>query len=1618
MRKTMKKLTQGATRLLVLALTLLAAGSVLAYASAGDLFEWNNLSASGTHNHSNTSSKWTITLNATENVPNGSVVSVTNISICSRNTYTGTVLQDSDPRYLKIGDVFSQVVNGNETVSGETLTAGTSSYPKLSFDFSDGVALTVGETYDMYLYNTGKASAAASLGAKLVQSNDSKSSLVMTAQGGGYYPLAKITGSVVSTTPVYEASPSGTSVSFSDLSWTLNGSSVELPDDLSSSVISVTLDDGAVLSLDAGIAALSFNVSGTSATLDYDTTKSFSVSAWDFSGLTGVITLRDFPDVLSDAKVTLAAGGVRLEGSESLSYLPYMDSAQTKHVDIAQPVSITSGDGAYFKFVKSDYHFSGTGESTFVRFAMGNKNAGSDNSDQTITQDSGTITVTGSNPPSSSSTASILLAHWGSTCVLNTLGGIFNATNAAVRLGWDGSATWNIGGGSNAATVNTSGISNGENGHSGAGTLNIKDNGTLNLGAYGVKMPGTVGTINLGGGTIKATADTSIANGKAAGTILNSGKVTTFNTQGHTMTLSAQLSGAGQLTKAGAGDLIITGAGTATGKTVINGGKVILSGNEAKVGTGTFELKGGNLEIAPGANNTITLAPQFVVNSSNAYQSDGSGPNIYVGPGTVVINATGSSGNGHFAQSIINIADGGDLQLTRGDLLGYNFTIPVNIAAGGKLTVSKRETFTRKLYLDGGSVYIVKNEADGRSLDLHGGQQTYVTADSSIDAATDSATIWIRNSNATMNVNDSATLSLNAIVAEGDSDAGAVGKGITKTGGGTLKLTKANTATGTLAVNAGTLQLDGGSWTGPVTIAEGASLDIVTDTQFSYGDTIVTLNSSSTISGSVKVNGDVVPVTVSSGVVTFTPAASVTTTSGTSYHPSIEAAFGVFGTAVASDESAVMTVLDGTDLSQYVSAFVTAGYYYDSAAGTVTKAVAKTSAKSYNSLASAIADVGSGTTIELLCASSEAIALDKAITLTETATYSGTLSGSGTLTLTALRNAAMTFGAWTGVVVLPADQSFGGTFFDDYGVSGSTVRLQGANTGWLHYGTVNATTDRGPIATTIEIPTGASLTITGFSPSWANTFNVLKGSGTFAVNLANEPDHSYSEVSAYFLLKDVSNFTGSLSATGAGIAIGASKPVYTTPGGKIMLTTSATIATGKTWTATGGIVLADAAATLTNTDGALSPAPTTTVANSYVKLTGSTYAVDTCKTVTFSGSNFSVAVTTNGQAVAVANNACTVEAGEISFTITPSSGYHVTAVSPSSGSVSGEGPYTYTVAGDTTITVTTEQDSSVEIGAATFAYGVDFTNATVTVAVTEVGAAGTSYTLTVNNKPYVATASAGVVTFNDVEVPRGQAYGTVGYNITSTASTTTGETSGSAPVADVVNASWINENSTTHGQDAAGGSWTNAGAVVYSDGKAEISDNRFVATTASTASRVVLEFDVCFSSASEETVSGDAQAAIKLGEDDNVTTFKILTAGNTWTPVSNAELPINPSETYNVVLTIDYGTSTYKVDVEGKSLTNSAGVASFSLATNKAAVQNIDFAGSGTLMSLKGSQFEGYMVKDALNNFYATIQAATQAYNSANGPYTVLHDGTPLDGWKIDGNTLIKLAKGFFFMAY
>jgi len=546
------------------------------------------------------------------------------------------------------------------------------------------------------------------------------------------------------------------------------------------------------------------------------------------------------------------------------------------------------------------------------------------------------------------------------------------------------------------------------------------------------------------------------------------------------------------------------------------------------------------------------------------------------------------------------------------------------------------------------------------------------------------------------------------------------------------------------------------------------------------------------------------------------------------------------------------------------------------------------------------------------------------------------ITGAGVLTyqFASGNPSALTLGDWTGTVVLKGISSGIEVNLNNYGKTGSTVQITGLSNG--------AYLANAAIAPTVDL--GGNMTLAAFSASFANTINKLTGSGVFSL-AANGTAQGY--VDGYFLIKDVSDFTGSITVAAPGLALGGtSKPSSSAWYGKIVVQEPVTVGSGATWSAD-GVVLYATTATLTVPDGATVPSVVSGVAG---------YKVDADTT------------TTSGSTV-----------------------------------------YSLVAKGAT-------------VSGVTFDYGKDF--ATATVRATVSGDA-TTYTLTVGTTDYPGVVDGSTVTFSGVATGHAAAYDNVDYTIAATDGTspvTVSGGSGAAPVADVT-ADWINERAasatgTSASAEGAGGMWTNA--VTYTDGKATISDNRFVATEASTASRVVLEFNVCFSSTSDEDVSGEAQAAIKLAEVNSVTTFMVLTNGNNWAAVSNAELTPDASATYKVVLTIDYGNNTYGVTVGNYVMTNSTGSASFSLATSKATVQNIDFVGSGTLTSMKGDQIEGYMVKDGQNHFYATIEAATQAYNSANGPYTVLHDGTAPSGWKIDNITkvLTKIAKGLFFMAY
>ena len=383
----------------------------------------------------------------------------------------------------------------------------------------------------------------------------------------------------------------------------------------------------------------------------------------------------------------------------------------------------------------------------------------------------------------------------------------------------------------------------------------------------------------------------------------------------------------------------------------------------------------------------------------------------------------------------------------------------------------------------------------------------------------------------------------------------------------------------------------------------------------------------------------------------------------------------------------------------------------------------------------------------------------------------------------------------------------------------------------------------------------------------------------------------------------------------------------------------------------------------------------------------------------------SISYTSGGEAqVATSAGAITVDAGtSLTATWTAVSGYQITA--------NAEQTINSVVATQTLPSPTVEEMSAV-VSNVNFTYGADYTTAEVTATIS---GEATSATLTYGGNTYNAQVSNGTATFTDVAVSRdsGNIYAPVSYTITTDAHATTGG-SGSAVAADTT--AWFSQSSANLGAPL-GGSWA---TDVNLSTPTNVTDNTFAATAPSTSSRVVLEFEVCFSSTSEEDVSGEAQAAIKLGEENSVTTFMVLTNGNEWAAVSAAGFVPNVSETYKVVLTIDYVSNTYKVDVEGHSMTNVAGAASFPLAANRSSVQNIDFAGSGTLKSLKGDQVEGYMVVDNNGKRYPSIAAAISAYTQdpSIGPLKLLHSGTAPSGWRIDGDTLIKVAKGLFFMAY
>lgn len=224
-----------------------------------------------------------------------------------------------------------------------------------------------------------------------------------------------------------------------------------------------------------------------------------------------------------------------------------------------------------------------------------------------------------------------------------------------------------------------------------------------------------------------------------------------------------------------------------------------------------------------------------------------------------------------------------------------------------------------------------------------------------------------------------------------------------------------------------------------------------------------------------------------------------------------------------------------------------------------------------------------------------------------------TITGAGVLTYQYASGlpGALSLGDWTGTVVLPGISSGIGVNLNNYGKSGSKVQVSGLSSGtWLENATIVP-----------EVNLAGDMTLTAFSASFANTFNKLSGSRAFSLT-ADGTAGGYAD--GYFLIKDVSDFTGPITVVAPGLALGGtSKPSSTEWYGKIVVQAPVTVGSGATWTA-GGVVLANTSATLTVTAGATVPSSVVSGVSGYGVKTSTDGSGNTVYSLTKLGTIFSV----------------------------------------------------------------------------------------------------------------------------------------------------------------------------------------------------------------------------------------------------------------------------------------------------------------------------------------------------------------------------------------------------------
>ena len=331
----------------------------------------------------------------------------------------------------------------------------------------------------------------------------------------------------------------------------------------------------------------------------------------------------------------------------------------------------------------------------------------------------------------------------------------------------------------------------------GTGTLTISGSGTALVG--GTLSRGDLGSINLdSGGTLQIGLGG--ASGILAGDLLNDGTLI-FNRLDDS-SATGSISGAGTVTKLGAGTLSLEGTNTYTGGTTIAAGAISLGSAGALGTTGTISFTGGALQF--NAINTTDYSSRFSTAANQAYKLDTNGRDVTLTTGLTSSGGTlTKSGLGTLTLTGSNTFSGlttvetGTLQIGNGGTTG---SIAGNIAVDSDLVFNRSGTTSYGGVITGnGNV----TKLGSGTLLLTGDKLAFGTttvADGTLSigngGTTGSINGDIRNAGTVIfNRSDSVTYAGNI---DGSGD-------VTKLGAGTLTLDGDNTFTGVAQINAGTL---------------------------------------------------------------------------------------------------------------------------------------------------------------------------------------------------------------------------------------------------------------------------------------------------------------------------------------------------------------------------------------------------------------------------------------------------------------------------------------------------------------------------------------------------------------------------------------------------------------------------------------------------------------------------------------------------------------------------------------------------------------------------------------------------------------------------------------------